>query len=284
VVWLPVFLDQIGSTGTPWADRARPAEVAIETIQALGGTSRFEGELLGFATVVLALFGALGVARARGVEVRAGVGPLSDAAGVAVLTLALGAGAALVTAGAFEGRYAAVVVPVALVLAARGIAVLPERFGLLLLAMMVIAGLGVGVDEARRDRTQAGDVAAVIDAEWEAGDVVAFCPDQVGPSTRRELTVPAETLAYPRGTGRLVDWRDYAAVIDATAPQSFVDEVLATAGDGDVWLVAGLGYKSLGNRCEEILDLFADARAAEPRITPGDTFERMLLVRYPGSS
>ncbi|NIR39308.1 MAG: hypothetical protein GWN79_18165, partial [Actinobacteria bacterium] len=31
-VWLGVFLDQLGSTGTPWADRARPAEIAVETI------------------------------------------------------------------------------------------------------------------------------------------------------------------------------------------------------------------------------------------------------------
>lgn len=284
VIWLPVFLDQIGTTGTPWADRARPTEIAIETIQGLGGNGRFEGEILGYGIVVLALFGALGIPRPRGVEVRAGVGPLSDAATVAVLTLGLGAGAALLTAGAFEARYAAVVVPVVVVLVARGVAVLPERFGVVVLAGLVVAGLAVGVDEARRDRTQAGDVAAVIDAEWQPGDVVAFCPDQLGPATRRELTVPAETIAYPRGDGRLVDWRDYAAVIDATPATEFVDEVLEAAGDGDVWLVAGLGYRSLDNRCEEIIDVLGGIRGGQPRVVPGDTFERMLLLHYPGVS
>ena len=187
---------------------------------------------------------------------------------------------ALATAGAFEARYAAVVVPVLIVLVARGIALLPGRIDPAMLALVVVGGLAVGVDEARRDRTQAGDVAAVIDADHRPGDVVAFCPDQVGPSTRRALDADLMTLAYPRGTGDLVDWRDYAEVIDATPAAAFVDRVLTAAGDGDVWLVASTGYRSLDARCEEIIALLGGVRVADQRLAPADSFERMLLSRF----
>lgn len=280
VVWLPVFFDQLGSTGTPWADRARPAEIAVETMQAVGGNNRFEGELLGMLLAVFAVLGAIGVRRADVVELRFRRGPLTSAAAMAVTTLAIGGGVALVTAGAFEGRYAAVAVPFILVLAARGLIVLPPPVGSLLLAGVVLFGLAIGVDEARRDRTQAGDVGAVIDTEHQVGDIVVFCPDQLGPATHRALTANLEAYAYPRGDGRLVDWRDYVDVIDASPPEDFVATIVAAADGHDIWLVAGFGYKSLGTRCEAIIDELGRSHRAFHHIAPSEAFERMLLTRY----
>ncbi len=285
VVWLGVFFDQLGSTGTPWADRARPAEIAIEAMQALGGNNRFEGELLGLLVVVLALLGAFGTARGDVVELRFGLGPLSIAAVATVATLAIGGGVALVTAGAFEGRYTAVVVPFVLVLAARGLAQFPAGIGLVTTAVVVVFGLAIGADEARRDRTQAGDVAAAIAAGAQPGDVVAFCPDQVGPATRHALDAvgtraPLDAFAYPRGDGTLVNWSDYAEVIEAAPPEDFVDRVVASAGGNDVWLVTGLGYKSLGNRCETIIEILDRTRRPDRIISPSTVFEPMLLTRY----
>ncbi len=280
VVWLGVFLEQLGSTGTPWADRARPAELAVESIQALGGNNRFEGELFGAIILVLLLVGALGVRRGDVIELRFARGPLSVAAAAMLITLALGGGVALVTGGAFEGRYSAVVVPFALVLVARGIALLPGRVGWATLAFVVCFGLAVGADEARRDRTQAGDVAARIDAGHQPGDIVAFCPDQVGPATRRAMSAELESIAYPRGDGFLIDWQDYAEVIAELPPDEFVARIEAAAGDNDIWLVAGLGYKSLGNRCEAIIDALNRTRRADQLISPSEVFERMLLIRY----
>jgi mannosyltransferase len=283
VVWLGVFFDQLTSTGTPWADRARPAEIAIESMQALGGNNRFEGEFLGVMFVVLALLGAFGVARADAVELRFQRSPLSIAASITVTTLAIGGGVALVTAGAFEGRYTAVVAPFVLLLAARGLSQLPARIGFAATGLIVVFGLAIGVDEARRDRSQAADVADVIHDGAGPGDVVAFCPDQVGPATHHALDGSGTTLAavaYPRGDGTLIDWTDYAETIDATPPEEFLERVFDAADEHDVWLVSGLGYKSLGNRCEAIIEMLRMTHQPHQLIVPSEAFEPMLLTRY----
>ena len=280
VVWLGVFLEQLGSTGTPWADRARPTEIIVESLQAVGGNNRFEGELLGALLLVFVLLGTVGVRRSEVIELRFSSGPASIAAAMTAATLAIGGAVALVTAGAFEGRYAAVIVPFVLLLAARGLSLIPGWVGTATIAFVVLFGLAVGVDEARRDRTQAADVAAVIDREHQPGDIVAFCPDQIGPATNRALTSMPETVAYPRGDGTLVDWQDYADVIAATPPEDFLARVEAAAAGNDVWLVAALGYRSLGNRCEAIIESLDRTHRADHIIAPSDVFEPMLLTRY----
>lgn len=279
VVWLGVFFEQLGSTGTPWADRARPAEIVVESMQAVGGNNRFEGELFGAVLLVLVLLGTVGTRRGDHIELRFSRGPLSVAGAVIVTTLALGGGIALVTAGAFEGRYTAVIVPFVLLLAARGLSLLPGWFGSAAIAFTVLFGLAIGVDEARRDRTQAGDVAAAIDTQHRDGDIVAFCPDQVGPATRRALRADLEAVAYPRGDGALIDWRDYADIITATPPEDFLARIDEVAGR-DIWLVTGLGYKSLGNRCEAIIESLNQTHRPHQVISPSEVFEPMLLTRY----
>ena len=57
-------------------------------------------------------------------------------------------------------------------------------------------------------------MAAVINTKAKPGDIIAFCPDQLGPAvyrvggaTRRSYTM----VTFPRGTGpQFVDWVDYA--------------------------------------------------------------------------
>ena len=105
VAWIDVFLDQIRETGTPWATRARPTEIFIETLQGLGGSFRFEGETLGFVLAVFAALGTFAVGAAHGdtIEIRATVArPMRTPAAAAGLGLGLGAAVAILTAGAFE--------------------------------------------------------------------------------------------------------------------------------------------------------------------------------------
>ena len=281
LVWSSVLLEQLRTTGTPWADRARPAEIVIETIQGIGGSNRFEGELLG---IVLAVAAVLGVfawrTDGRDLVLRFGTNRLDRAALCVVGTLGLGGAAAAVTAGAFEARYAAVVVGFLLVLAARGISMLPGASRIVVLVAVVAVGLAVSVDEARRDRSQGADVAALISEQAEPGDVVAFCPDQVGPATLREISGPLASFAYPRGDGRFVDWQDYAETIADTAVAGFVSNLLREAQDHDVWLVSGFGYKGFGDRCEAVIDELGRDRRAQRLLAPGNVFEPMLLTRY----
>ena len=281
LVWFSVFLEQLRTTGTPWANRARPPEIIIETIQAIGGNNRFEGELLGIVLAVGAILGVLASRiDGRDLVLRFGTGKLDRAALCVVLTLGLGGGVALLTAGAFEARYAAVVVGPLLLLAARGISMLPPRPRLVVLVVVVAFGLAISVDEARRDRTQGADVAALMDEKRAAGDVVVFCPDQVGPATLRAIVGPVVSFAYPRGDGHFVDWRDYAETIAGTSVDHFVSDVLAEAENHDVWLVSGFGYKSFGDRCEAMVNELGRNRQAHRLLAPSDVFEPMLLTRY----
>lgn len=281
LVWSSVLIEQLRKTGTPWADRARPAEIAIEAIQAIGGNNRFEGEFLGIVLAVAALLGVLGHrVGGRDLMLRFSTERLDRAALCLVGTLGLGGGVAALTGGAFEARYAAVVVGFVLVLAARGTSMLPSRPRIVVLVAVVALGLAVSVDEARRDRTQGSDAAALIDGSAEPGDVVVFCPDQVGPATLRGIAGPVTSFAYPRGDGRFVDWQDYSETIADTGVDSFVSSVLTEAGDHDVWLVSGFGYKNLGDRCEAIINELGQNRRAQRLLAPSDVFEPMLLTRY----
>ncbi len=51
-------------------------------------------------------------------------------------------------------------------------------------------GCSPGYGENRQQRTQAVQVAAVLNAQAQAGDVVVYCPDQLGPAVDRLLRVP----------------------------------------------------------------------------------------------
>ena len=283
LVWIDVFFDQLAHTGTPWAKRARPTEILVETLQGIGGNNRFEGETLGIVMLILALIGALaiGVATDGRLTLRFSQwGEVGVPATATALTLTLGAAAAIITAGAFEARYAAVVIPFVLVLAGRGVAVLPDPVRYLALALVVLMGLAVGVDEARRTRSQGQEVAEAINAGASTGDHVVFCPDQLGPATVHYLDPGLEVAAFPGGDGVTVDWRDYIGRINATPAAVFAGDRIAEAGDNAIWFVGSTGYRGFENRCGE-LSLALDAqRSAFTVVATQNLFENMFLIRY----
>src|SRR5258706_6374577 len=68
--WLPVLIDQVRNTGTPWGRTRSPFAIAAVTVNALGGTPdtdhsarMFEGEVYGLSLVLLIVLGAIGVHR-----------------------------------------------------------------------------------------------------------------------------------------------------------------------------------------------------------------------------
>src|SRR5690606_21227750 len=114
------------------------------------------------------------------------VQPGRDVAAVVALTLAIGSLAGLVGGSTFVARYAAVVFPLFVLVAAIGVARLPD-WRLAGGAVLVVAAVGgaVAAAESRDDRTQAGVIAEAIQAGDPEGvplgdrPVVVYCPDQL---------------------------------------------------------------------------------------------------------
>ena len=281
--WLPVLVEQFAHTGTPWAKWARPAEVAVESIEALGGGTRFEPVLLGVALAGAAVLGATLVRTgADGVELgwpgRHRGAPL---AAVAALTLAGGGLAAMALGSAFEARYTAVVVPLLLALAGRGLAGLPRWAAPAALAALAVFGVAVSVDEARRDRTQGEEVADAIDAGARQGDIVVACPDQLAPAVLRYLDAGLTVLTHPPTSDpRFVDWYDYSERIAAASAGATADAATDGVGPtGAVWLVTAAGYRGFETSCDSLAATLRHGRKAEVVVAARPTYEHMVLVR-----
>jgi hypothetical protein len=86
--------------------------------------------------------------------------------------------------------------------------------------------------------------------------VIAFCPDQLGPSVYRQIDNPAQydMLTFPRRTGpAIVDWVDYADAVHRADPNAFAADVVQRAGTTHhVWLVWEPMYQTYGIKCETI--------------------------------
>ena len=283
--WLPILAEQAAHTGTPWAKWARPAEVAVESIQALGGGTRFEPVLLGVALAGAAVLGST-LVRTDPTAVELGWPgrhPGAPLVAVAVLTLGLGGIVAMVSGGAFEARYTAVVVPLLLGLAGRGLSGLPRWLAPAALAAVAIFGVAVAIDEARRDRTQGQEVADAINRAADAGDVVVACPDQLAPAVLRYLDSPATMLTHPpTDDPRFVDWYDYRLRIDAAPARNTARSALDAAGAGGaVWLVTASGYRGFDGACDTIASELRRDRRSETVVIARPVYEHMRLYRYP---
>ncbi|HET9690007.1 MAG TPA: glycosyltransferase family 39 protein [Acidimicrobiales bacterium] len=292
--WAPVFVYQTLHTGTPWTSAAGPADL-LGIFGDYAGPGPW-GLLLAyclFALAALGIFGrraeataATGGRRAVLLVTRPNPAIASVAAVLAgVLVLAVVAGAA--AQAAFVARYAAVVLPLFLLVVATGVGLFEPRVRAGLLALLGVAGLLTGLGENGSARTQAVQVAAVLNAQAQPGDVVVYCPDQLGPAVDRLLQVRGvDELTFPRAIGpQRVDWVDYTSAIDATHVDVFASDVLSHVTSGHtLWLVERDGYPGFGTRCGELrswLDLLRPTGVTTVRENPGRFYESENLVRYP---
>jgi uncharacterized membrane protein len=207
-----------------------------------------------------------------------------------VSALLLGGAASFVAGSAFAGRYASVVFPLFVLVVAYGITVFTDvRVRVILLAVVVAVGLASGSRNVFDNRTQAGQVADVIRARAKPGDVVLYCPDQLGPSVSRLLTGThgLEQLTFPRGDRpELLDWVDYKERRAKVAPEAFARRVADRAGsDHTIWYVIAVQYRG-GNegRCDAVQHALTGLRTSPPLlIVPNDKyFEFLGLLEYPG--
>jgi len=291
VPWLPSFVFQMRETGTPWGAPPKPRTVFDVVLQFAGGlpdTSLPLG-LLVYGLLALGLFG---TAAGRGVislDLR-GRPPGRTVAAAAVGTMALAVVVGRLTGSAFAIRYAAVVLPLVILLAALGTATLAGSWvGPATLALAVGLGFATAIPALAGDRTTAARVAAALRAEARPGDVVAYCPDQLGPSVSRYLEAGSspelEQITFPRARGpELVDWVGYEAANKAAATAPFARMLLDRAGpEGTVWVVWAPSYRTFGTKCQSLLTDLRLARPQERRVVKvsTNTFERPGLVQYP---
>lgn len=288
VPWLPIFLFQATHTGTPWAQPANFASM-VNAVATFAGGSTNQGRALGLLFFALAGLGFFGAARsARTIELDLRGQRVARPLGwVFVATMGLAIVGGYVSQSAFQARYAMVVfVPLVLLIGLGATTFADRRVQVAVVGAAVVFGLVGSVPNVANTRTEAGQVAAVLARLGRPGDVVAYCPDQLGPAVNRLLPPGRyQQITYPRGTGPdFVNWIDYKQAIDHASTAAFVRRVEAMAApDHQIWLVWMGGYQGFGTRCQQIeTDLLGDHQLGAREVVAPSTryFEQMELVHF----
>jgi hypothetical protein len=295
VPWLPTFLYQRAHTGTPWGTPVLPGIPFGYTLRDFAGgasgtaADRQEGWLLFFILLPMLILGVF--ARAmdeRRIEIDLHIPRESRViAFVGGVGLVVALSLNYLAGGAFQSRYSALVFPFFILLVARGFTTLRDtRILAGLLALTVLLGFAGGVRNLVTQRTQAGEVASVIRNEAKPGDLVVYCPDQIGPSVHRLVQPGLDEVVYPSFAGpERVDWVDYKKRLAAADPARFARSALARAGAHTLWYVSAPGYITHVGICEAISDHFASARPRVPRtLSDGKIFEEPELQMFPAST
>ena len=291
--WVPTFIFQTLHTGTPWSNAAGPADI-LGILGEYSGGGYFGGGPWGYALglavftlVLLGLFGRTIDDRRVLLELRTRrrARPI---AWIFMGTLVLAVVAGAIGQAAFVGRYTAVVFPLFILLAALGASVFADRRVMAgVLGAAAVAGLIVSVGTNATQRTEAGLIANAINKGANPGDLVVYCPDQLGPAVNRLLHAPVDQATFPRAASpERIDWVDYRKVISATDAVQFGQDMVARAGAGHaIWLVYRSGYPGLGRQCQTLASLFESQRPNGQMLVANDGstyYEHAGVVRFPG--
>jgi mannosyltransferase len=289
--WIPTFLYQSEHTGTPWGDPIFITASFAFALRDFAGGEHSEAYALLVVLITVTLVAVLGRAIDRyrvELDIRTRPGVRVEAA-VWVATLLLGGVFAFVTRSTFAGRYASILYPLFVLVLVYGITVFTDkRVRAIILALVVVVGLGSGLRVVLDNRTQAAEVADVVRARAQPGDVVLYCPDQLGPSVSRLLEGKRglDQLTFPAGDGpELVDWVDYEERRTSVRADAFARSVLDRAGaDGTIWYVVAVQYRG-GNegRCDAVVRALSAARpGGRLLVEANDKFLEFLgLFEYP---
>ncbi|WP_462187265.1 MULTISPECIES: glycosyltransferase family 39 protein [unclassified Frankia] len=284
--WMPSFLFQMLHTGTPWAPKVQ-AQVLLDTVFDWAGPTS-TGALLGIVLLGGALIGLTARPDGRELAVKlSGRVPGRYLAAIWLVPLVLAYFVNMFGGSAYAERYTGIALPACLLLASLGIAQLPGRHvraGVLVVASL--SGLLGGWQLARTERTQAGEIADRIVALARPGDVVAYCPDQLGPAVHRAIErhgeVTVREIVYADSSGpALVDWVDYADRMKRANGTSFAAEVNELAGPGHaVLLVRADGYRFLEGACAVLSDQLATLRDRTVQVERRNLYEGASLERF----
>jgi hypothetical protein len=192
--------------------------------------------------------------------------PIAMLAGVLVLCPLFAAVGGSVSNSAFVGRYSSVVFPVLMLVAACGFAAIGPRWARGgLLAAAVALGLGLAVQESGHARTPAATFSSVLQQEAQPGDVIVYCPDQLGPALSRALAKTSladlQQGVYPDwASPARVNWIDYTERYADGSPTAFAREAVARADGHAIWLVWSSTYPATQRACTQLIASLLDLR------------------------
>jgi mannosyltransferase len=270
IPWLPTFRYQSMHTGTPWGEPASYAAVVRAVGQWAGGPLTAGRALLVVvcALLALAIFGYPAGNRQVLLDLK-GHEPGRLLFLLAIATLVLAVTIGKLVGNAWADRYTAIAFIPFLLCLALGPERLADRrlwagsIGLIALFGSITAGRVVTMQ-----RTQAVRVAQILAAHGKPGDVVLYCPDQLGPAVAREIKAGRggqgmqnfmiPTFAPPDR----VDWVDYKArntYANGLVP-GLIDRVLADAGSHRIWLVYNPNYLTYEQLCPNLRLALAQQR------------------------
>jgi mannosyltransferase len=253
--WLGGFLYQSANTGTPWGQPFRPTAIVEVTLRDLGGGELTEAGLYGSAVLILLLITLFAVRTSRReitLDVRTAPTMRRELA-VTLLVLTLGAVAGFLTNATYQSRYAAVIVPLVLLAVAVGFTRVPNPARLAVGIIYVGLSLAGIVWVNYYQRSQSAVVGAAVAANAKPGDLVVYCPDQLGPDYSREVPAGLRGLSYPALTSpERVDWVDYAARNAKADPAKVAQQIKAQADGHAIFLVWMPAYRTLEGQCEAL--------------------------------
>jgi mannosyltransferase len=287
VPWIPTLLFQAAHTGTPWTSPAGLGDILGILGEYAGGGPW--GALLGlslFTMLLLGLFGRLIDDRHILLELRTRRRARPIAC-IFITTLILAVIASGSAGSAFIGRYTSVVYPLFILLVALGVSLFQDR-RIIAGVLFVICGSGLTVvfGGSNANRTEAGLVAEVLNKQARAGDLIVYCPDQLGPAVDRLLHQPVAELTFPRAIGpERVNWVDYRQVIQRTNVAAFADDMMQRVGQGHtLWYVWRRGYPALGQSCTQLYNEFSAFRPSEEmvHVFVYRYYEHEALYRFTG--
>lgn len=286
--WFPTFAYQMQHTGTPWDTAVSPPTNAALGIVDFAGGKMIEGWTLVLPMVLLALLALFGRPRDRwdiDLDLRTVPGVRWEWF-VGAVTLWVGLTLSFAAGTGFQSRYAAVMYPLFALAVAFGVMVFTDRrIRYAVVVFLVLVGFVGGGRNVVTNRTQASQVTDAITAAARPGDVVAYCPDQLGPDVSRLLPARLRLRQYVFPTfaaPRFVDWVDYADRNEAATSEAFTRDLLQRAQGRTIWMVWSGNYRTFGSKCEEILTHLGAARPQnQGLVTPDDNiYEFMGLSRF----
>ena len=146
------------------------------------------------------------------------------------------------------------------------------------------AGLMASAANVTFARTQAGEIAHALTSRASAGDVVVYCPDQLGPDVSRLVPRGLRQLTFPNmADPGQVDWINYRAAIAGTPTKSFAARVaMAAPPDARIWLVWSSGYRGVDGPCGRLMSALEATRPGEMMVVASSShyYEPESLLEF----